>query len=254
MCKFSFFFLLLFCLSAKPVSPPPPHPPLPKCSTNCNYLKWKWLAKLSNPNIFSSLITLAVRGCLFPFVSGHRSLKIPKDWLFHPPENLDLIKIKFWWSRVPLLLWRHGQACYYFPTKFKLTVNTKDKHVEMCIWTKGAPFFGWSKWPYEVDGQSPLCLVGAIAEPKVNLWSETTVRQLFQDWLSVTWTSTFSVFVHNHGFCFVQSLRPTVFAVSGHRVLSKFGLQDTLSKKMCNTTMSLFYDIRHLLEILFGTF
>ena len=39
----------------------------------------------------------------------------------------------------------------------------------------------------------------------------------------------FSCFVHNHRFCFLQVSCLTVFALSGHRVLFKFGLQDTLS-------------------------
>ena len=43
---------------------------------------------------------------------------------------------------------------------------------------------------------------------------------------------TFSCFVHNHRFCFLQDWCPTVFASSGHRVLLEFGLQDTLSCKL----------------------
>ena len=50
---------------------------------------------------------------------------------------------------------------------------------------------------------------------------------------------SFSWFVHNHGFCFLQVWCPTVFVSSGRRVLFKFGPQDNLSykvlKKMCNT-------------------
>ena len=39
----------------------------------------------------------------------------------------------------------------------------------------------------------------------------------------------FSYFVHNHGRCFLQVWRLTIFASSGFGVLSKFGLQYTLS-------------------------
>ena len=42
----------------------------------------------------------------------------------------------------------------------------------------------------------------------------------------------FSCFVHNHEFCFLQVWCPAVFASSGHRVLLKLGLQDTLSYKV----------------------
>ena len=38
-----------------------------------------------------------------------------------PPQPRDLCptKIHPWWSHAPLFLWHHGQACHYFPTKFK---------------------------------------------------------------------------------------------------------------------------------------
>ena len=45
----------------------------------------------------------------------------------------------------------------------------------------------------------------------------------------------FSCFLHNSQFCFLQvwcPTGPTVFASSGHCVLLKFGLQDTLSHKV----------------------
>ena len=56
----------------------------------------------------------------------------------------------------------------------------------------------------------------------------------------------FSYFVHSHGFRFLEVWCLTVFASSGHHVLLKSGLQDTLSfkllKKMCNTVNELTYD------------
>ena len=143
-----------------------------------------------------------------------------------------------------MFLWCRGEACYYFPTKLKPRFSTKDTRVDQYIRTTEAPCSGWSKWPCIVHGQSALCLfsAGSVAEPKVNSWSEATLRQLFQVWLSVMWTSNFSCFVHNHGLCFLQVWCPTVFASLGHRVLWTFGLKDTLSKKdptkMCNTASS----------------
>ena len=47
-------------------------------------------------------------------------IKIPKDWLFQPPQALGPIKIKFWWSRVPMFLWCCGQACYISKQKSSL--------------------------------------------------------------------------------------------------------------------------------------
>ena len=85
-----------------------------------------------------------------------------------------------------------------------------------------------------VHSQSALYFffVGSIAELKVNSWSKGTLQQLFQDWLSVMWTSNFSSSINNHGFCFLQAWCPTVFTSSGHHVLLKFGPQDILSNKV----------------------
>ncbi len=80
-----------------------------------------------------------------------------------------------------------------------------------------------------VHGQSASCFVGSCkAEPEVISWSETTLWQLFQYWLSVISTSTFHVLFTTTDFIWC----PLVFASSEHLVLLKFGLQDTLSYKM----------------------
>ena len=127
---------------------------------------------------------------------------------FH--QDLGLIKIQFWWSHVPSFLWCCGQACYYYLlTKLKPWFSTKDRRVEsvdQCIWTQ-APWTGWHKWPCIVHGQSALCFFseGSIAEPKVSSWYEATLWQLFQDWLSVMWTSTSPVLFTTTDFVFCKS-------------------------------------------------
>ena len=109
--------------------------------------------------------------------------------------------------------------------QIQASFTAKHRQVDKCIRTTGTPCFGWSKWPCVVHGQRTLsCFVGFIAELKVASWLETTLRQLFKDWLSVMWTSTSHLlFTSLVSYCFVSS---------GHHVLLKFGLQDTLSNKM----------------------
>ena len=179
----------------------------------------------------------------------HISIGLQSDWLksqktdcSNPPQDFGPIKIQFWWSRVPLFLRCRRQAYYYFPTKFTPLFSARDS-VDQCILTAEAPCLGWSKWSCISHGQSASCFffIGSIAEPKVNSWSETTLQQLFQDWLLVVWTSNFSCFVHNHGICFLQVWCPAVFASSGHRVRLKFGLQDTLSCKVIKKCATLLH-------------
>ena len=134
-------------------------------------------------------------------------LKSQKTNYSNPPQDLGLIKIQLWWSRVPLLLWCHGQACCHFPTKFKPQFIAKDIRLDQCIRTAETPCFGWIKWPCTVHSQSTLCFffIGSIAEPKVNSWSEATLRQLFQDWLLVMWALTFPVLFPTTDFVFCKS-------------------------------------------------
>ena len=117
-------------------------------------------------------------------------LQFQRTYCSNSPQDLGPIKRQLWRSRVPLFSWDHGQARYYFPTKLKPRLSARDRRVDQCIQTWEAPRFGWSKWPCIVQCQRALCFffVGCVAEPKVNSWSEATLRQLFQDWLSVMWT------------------------------------------------------------------
>ena len=49
----------------------------------------------------------------------------------------------------------------------------------------------------------------------------------------------FSCFVHNNRFCFLQVWCSTAFASSGHNVLLKLGLQDTVSYKVTKNCAAL---------------
>ena len=76
-------------------------------------------------------------------------------------------------------------------------------------------------------------------------WTESKfkIRNHFTaavSWLIVSDVNfNFSCFGHNHGFCFLQVWRPTVFASTKRCVLLKFGLQDTLSYKVIKTCATL---------------
>ena len=131
-----------------------------------------------------SLFTSFIIFILGPFVhmldfSSHFRESRVMDWwksrktdCSNPPPDLVLMKIQLWWSHVPLFLWCHRQACYYFQTKLKSQFSTKKKTYWQCIQTAEAPHSGWSTWPYIVQGQSALCFflckLSSIAEPNVN--------------------------------------------------------------------------------------
>ena len=85
--------------------------------------------------------------CSLLLVSGHR-LKKKQPRLFPPPSG----PWSDWHTVLVVLcpvysLWCHRQACYSFPTKFKPQVSAEYKCVNKCIWSAGAPCFGWSKQP-----------------------------------------------------------------------------------------------------------
>ena len=59
------------------------------------------------------------------------------------------------------MLWT-SLAAIVFPTKFKPQVGAKHRCVYKCIWTAGAPCFGWSKWPCILHSQGTLYSVDFI--------------------------------------------------------------------------------------------
>ena len=138
-------------------------------------------------------------------------LKSRKTDCSNTPQDLWPIKIQFWGSRVPVVFvvvffLVPRTNLILFTNKIEASVQS-DGRVDQCSRTSEAPCSGWSKWPCIVHGQSALCFlfVGSIAEPKVNSWSEATLRQLFQDWLSMMWTSTCPVLFTTTDFVFCKS-------------------------------------------------
>ena len=161
-------------------------------------------------------------------------LKSPKTDCSNPLQDLGLIKIGLWWSRVPLFLRCCGQTCCYFPTKFKPRFSVKDRRVDQCIWTAEAPRYGWSKWPCVVHSQSVIMLflrrLYSWTESKFMIRSHVAAAVPGLTDSDVNFN--FSCSVHSYGFCFLQVWCPAIFPSWGHRVLLKFCLQDTLSYKV----------------------
>ena len=171
----------------------------------CPVIDWLKSQKTdcSNPCQDLGLIEITVL-----VVSCHRLIKIPKDQLFqplsgpwsdwnngsggqlkswktecsNPCQDLGLNEktvlvvscpVAFMMLQTGLLLFSHRIQASGQPKK--------PRGVYKCMWTAGAPCFGWSKQPCIVHGQSASCFVGFIAELKVDSWSETTLQQLFHD-------------------------------------------------------------------------
>ena len=105
----------------------------------------------------------------------------------------------------------------------------RNRGVEMRFRTAGASCFGRSKPPRIVHGQSTLCFLHAYES-----WTETRFMIRNHSTAAVPGLTVsdvnfnFSCIVYNNGFRFLQVWCPTVFASSGHRVLLKSGLQDTV--------------------------
>ena len=59
-------------------------------------------------------------------------------------------------------------------------------------------------------------------------------------WVFFVCLFVWGFFAHSHGSCFLQVWCPIVFVSSGHLVLLKIGLQDTLSYKMLQKWATLF--------------
>ena len=73
-------------------------------------------------------------------------------------------------------------------------------------------FYSWTESSFKIRNHSRAAVPGLMIVSGVNF--------------------TFSCFVHKHRFCFLRVWCSTDFASSGHPVLLKFGLQDTLSLKV----------------------
>ena len=136
----------------------------------------------------------------FPSVSVHRPIKITKDRLSQLPSGPWSDKNTVLVVSCPTVFMVLQTTLLLYPNKIQASVQ----HKRQTCWPvhlncRGTMFFDWSKWPCVVHGQSAwsFFFVGSIVELKVNSWSEATLQQVFQDWVSVMWTSTF---VHNRRF------------------------------------------------------
>ena len=123
----------------------------------------------------------------------------------------------------------------------------RSTHVNKCIPDCRGTMF-WLKSGAMHSAQSTCTLLGRLYS-----WTDSKFRirthfygSLYQDWLSVMWTSTFSCFVDNHGFCFLRkSWCPNDLTSSGQHVLLKSGLQDSLSYKLLKRCVTLWWRFVH---------
>ena len=179
----------------------------------------RFLVKLSDAQFPS--VSGHAQWCTFPSVSGHRLMKntniIRQCYCSNPYRDLGPIKNAALVVRVPLFLRCHGQACYCFPTEFKISGQRKAR-VDKCIRTAGTSCFGWSKQP-------PLSQVAAtqprrIMPCRLYIWTQTTQWQLPQYWAVLN--VNFQQFMFCcHGFCCLHVWCPVVVVFFHH--------QDTMS-------------------------
>ena len=137
--------------------------------------------------------------CTFLSVSGHRPIKIPKDQLYQPPQDLGPIKIQSWCFVSYCFDDAVNKPAIIFPPNSSLRSEQNTNVLTSASGQQGHHVLAEVSGHIILHGQSALCFVGSTAEPKITLWSETTLWQLFQDWLSVTWTSTFRGLVRSSG-------------------------------------------------------
>ena len=113
-------------------------------------------------------------------VSGHRPIKVPKDLSFQPPSGL--------WSRLKCssghLMSYCSDASADKPVLFfSHQIQASGQHITQTSASGLQRHHIWDEVSSHVivQGQSTLCFVGLIAEPKVISCSETTLQQLFHD-------------------------------------------------------------------------
>ena len=156
-----------------------------------------------------------MRWCAFPSVSSHSLLKIPKDRLFQPHSGP-------WSSQNAVLAVSCPIVFMVLQTSLLLFSNKIQASVQCNVLTSAsgpqrhhvlAEVSQWQVKAHKMHDLKPF--YGSCSRTDCQ-WCE---HQHF-------------LFVHNHGFCFLQVRCPTVFASSGHCGLLKFGLQDTSPYKV----------------------
>ena len=175
-------------------------------------------------------ILLTMQWCTFPLVSCQRLIKMPKGWLFQPPSGPWSDRNS---SSVGLM-----SHCFCDAGDMPALVfrpNSSLKSVQNTDVVTSASRLQWHRVLAEVsgyvqivEGQSTLYFVGCKAELGVSSWSETTLWQLFQDWMSVMWTSTFHVLFTTTNFISAR-LVSYCFCIVRTACPIKIGLKDTLS-------------------------
>ena len=168
--------------------------------------------------------------CTFLSISSHRSIKNSKT-LIVPTPIRTLVRLKY---SVGGLM----SHCFYDAVDKWAVVLPPDSSFRSVqntdVLTSSTRLQGHlilaevSSHVYIVHGQSTSYFCRCKAEPNINSWSETTLRQPFQDWLSVVWTSTFHVLFTAMDFVFCKS-GVLLFLHHQDTLLSKFGLQNTVS-------------------------
>ena len=169
----------------------------------------------------------------FLSVFGHRPIKISKDWLANPREDLCPIRIHLWWSCVPLILWCFRQACHSFPTKINFTPQVST---EQTCWHEHPDCRGTMLWlskrPCIAHGQRAfimLCGLYIWAESNfiIRNTSVAAVPGRTDDW----WCEPklfmfcsqprilFSASLVSYCFCIIRTLCPIKMWSPGHFLL-----------------------------------
>ena len=130
---------------------------------------------------------------------------------------------------VYLVLWT---SLLLLPNKIQ-SLSSAQKTDVLISASAETPCFGWSGHVYCMV-KSALCFffVGSIAETENKFMIRshfTAAAPGLSQWCELQLFLFYSI--HNHWFCFLQVWCP-VFASLGHRILLKFGLQDTLLYKV----------------------
>ena len=153
-------------------------------------------------------------------------LKIPKDSLSQAPlgpwSDLNTVlvvsgPVVFMVPRTSLLL---------FPNKIQASVQCRRQTFWPAHLDCRGTMFGWRKWPR--SKHIILFPYRLYSLNKSKFMIEATLWQLFQDWLSVMWTSVFlfysqpwilfSAILVSYCFCIIRTLSPIKIWSLGHFV------------------------------------
>ena len=162
------------------------------------------------PHVTLLLCIMLVQWCTILSVSGHRSIK--------PTGIRTLVRSRYssggLVSHFFFTMLRTSTAAIAFPPTSSLrSVQNTCRRVDKCIWSTGAPCFGWSERPCIAQSK---CIMFC----RHHSWTKSKFMIRNQSTATVpVWNQSvnfkISCFVHNHGFFLLQVWCPTVFAWSG---------------------------------------